>query len=96
MSPLISVGLTGAALRVGALDVAALIMVGFDGILRTQSLLLLRVGHVKSLRGQAVPKLVRTKTTMRNGGVELVVIAAHERSACSKKLANTDRQRSSS
>ena len=64
-----------------------MIMVGFDGILRTQSLLLLRVGHVKFLKGQAVLKLVRTKTTMRNGGVQLWSFAAHERSACFKKLA---------
>ena len=74
MSPLICLGLAGAALHIGALDVAALLLVGFDGLLRTQSLLLLRVGHVTFLHGKAVLKLVRTKTTMRNGGVELVVI----------------------
>ena len=74
MSPLICLGLAGAAYNLGAIDVSALFLVGFDGILRTQSLLLLRVGHVQFLRSQAVVKLVRTKTTMRNGGVELSVI----------------------
>ena len=74
MSPLMCCGLAGAAFECGAIDMAALILIGFDGILRTQSLLLLRVGHVKFLKGKAVAKLVRTKTTMRRGGLELCVI----------------------
>ena len=74
MSPDICLGLAGAAVEAGAIDVGALLLTGFDGIMRTQSLLLLRVGHISFLKDKAIIRLIRTKTTMRTGGLELVVI----------------------
>ena len=74
MSPLICLGFAGAAALAGRLDAAAILLCGFDGMLRTQSLFLLRRGHVEFVGSRAVIKLARTKTTEKRGGVELIVI----------------------
>eukprot|EP00974_Lingulodinium_polyedra_P034691 3334525-Lingulodinium_polyedra.AAC.1 len=53
---------------------AALILVGFDGMLRSQSIFGLQRQHIAFLKNKAVVKLADTKTTARRGGAELIVI----------------------
>ena len=76
MTPLICLGLAGAAAQLERPDVAALLLVGFDGMMRSQSIFSLRRRHVSFYRDRAVVQMEATKTTARRGGVELIVIQA--------------------
>ena len=76
MTPLIALGFAGACLALGRADAAALILVGFDGMLRSQSIFGLRRSHISFYQNRAVVRLVATKTTARRGGSELIVIQA--------------------
>ena len=55
-------------------DVAALVLSGYDIILRSQEMFLMRVAHVRFLHAQrkVVVKLPRTKTSRRKNAVEFV------------------------
>lgn len=63
LSPRMTLGMAGGALRSGWPDVAALIMLGFTCFLRTGELLSLTVGSLEFLRNRLVVRLGRTKTS---------------------------------
>ena len=74
LSPKIVLGLAGLAVAVGLIDVGALLLSGFDAILRSQDLFSLRVRDVQILENGAFLRLSSTKTSARHGGKEIVSI----------------------
>jgi len=74
ISPLILLGMAGLAARLGLQDVAAGLLVCFDGMLRSGELYNLTVGDVTFYHQHAVLRLGLTKSGKRTGKEEMVVI----------------------
>lgn len=74
ISPLIVLGLAGAAIRCDLLGVAAGLLVGFDGMLRSGEIFKLRAGHCKILKAKAIIRIPTSKSGARKGATEMVVI----------------------
>jgi len=73
-SPIIVLGLAGAAYSVGAVDVAALLLVGFDVFLRTGEIFALTPLAVSFRKNKAIIKLGETKTSHRKVADEVVIV----------------------
>ena len=74
ISPLLVLGFAGAALALGYMSEAALLLVGFDTMLRSGEMYSLRVKDVQFLRNRAVLNLGQSKTGKRTGHSEMVVV----------------------
>ena len=73
-TPLIVLGLCGAVVQAGLIDVACLLYVGFLGFLRTGELFSLTKDRIQVKRAQIVISLPETKTSRRSGIGESVCI----------------------
>ena len=82
-------GVAGAALSIGLLPVAALLLAGFEGVLRSAEIFSLTRGDVYFARGRAVLRLRSTKMGVRRGELEMVVLKSRlavsaMRAACAR------------
>ena len=77
MSPLVVLGMAGLAAGLGLSEVAAGLLVCFDGILRSGELYQLRVSDVTFYTGKAALRLGLTKAGKRSGQEEMVVINSY-------------------
>ena len=75
-TPLMVLGLAGAALHTDAMDMAAILLVGFDCFLRTGELFSLKCAFITLYTNKAVIKLIDTKTSSRKGTSEQVVVTS--------------------
>ena len=73
-TPLIVLGLAGAALSLGAYDLCAILLVGFDTFMRTGELFSLLCGLVSLYEAEAVIRLIDTKTSKRKCVDECAVV----------------------
>ena len=74
-TPLILAGLAWCAYEAGWPDLGALLLVGFEGLLRPGELFSLRRRDVRFVGGKAVLSLRNTKTGQRHGRMEVVILA---------------------
>ena len=74
LSPLVLLGMAGLAARLRLRDVAAGLLICFDGMLRSGELYNLTVGDITFYRRHAVLRLGLTKSGKRTGREEMVVI----------------------
>ena len=74
LSPLVLLGMAGLAARLRLQDVAAGLLICFDGMLRSGELYNLTVGDITFYRRHAVLRLGLTKSGKRTGREEMVVI----------------------
>ena len=84
-TPLITLGLAGACVSIGAIDLAALLLVGFDGFLRTGELFALTPLVVSFHKNKAILKLSETKTSHRKLADEMVVVESQHAVSLLKK-----------
>ena len=75
-TPLMALGLAGLCVASNMVPVAALILVGFDGFLRSGELFAMKVGDISFRKGMAVIKLALTKSGKRRGLMEVIVITS--------------------
>ena len=75
-SPSIVLGLAGLCFEVGMISMAALLLVGFDGFLRSGELFSMKVGDISFRRKMAIIKLAVTKGGQRRGLMEVIVITS--------------------
>jgi hypothetical protein len=73
-SPLMVLGLAGAAVSLQLFDMAAIFLVGFDRFMRTGELFSMGIASISFLRGKAVIRLIDTKTSKRKASDECVVV----------------------
>ena len=69
-------GIDPRRLRAGAVDLAALLLVGFDGFLRSGELFSLCVGDIHFDLEKAIIKIPASKTGVRRGVTEMIVLKA--------------------
>ena len=74
MHPVLLLGMAGMLAYIGATDAVAVLLVGFDTMLRSGELYNLCVKDVSFARERAVLKLRDTKTSSRKSGDEVVVV----------------------
>jgi hypothetical protein len=72
-SPLLVMGFAGACVQAGLIDAAALLLVGFDTMMRSGELYSVRVKDVTFKQHKAIVRLPSTKTSARKGAAEVVV-----------------------
>ena len=72
--PLNVLALAGLAIDLQRLDLAALILIGFDGMLRTGELFNMRAFHIRFAKKKAFISLEYSKSGKRKGAEECVVI----------------------
>ena len=73
MHPLLIMGMASVTLQLGYLDIAALMLVGFECFLRSAEIYTLEVRDIHFYRDKAVLKLRDTKTSKRTGFDEMVL-----------------------
>ena len=74
MLPEILLGLAGAALDLGRLDVAVCLCMGFEGLLRPIEIYSLKFENIRICNGRAIVRIVKPKVGQRHGVEELAVI----------------------
>lgn len=75
-SPLLTLGVAGAFLAEGALDIAVLICVGFLAFLRTGEIFGLQKRHLEIVKNRVIITLESTKTSVRRGITEVVTFSS--------------------
>ena len=78
MQPLLLLGMAAHIGRKGFLDVAALMLTGFDAILRSGEIYKLRVGDILFSDNKAVLNLRDTKTSQVTGYMDMVICEPKE------------------
>ena len=74
MSPVVALGLAGLCVTSGMMDVAALLLIGFDAFLRTGELFNIRKQDVVLYDTKAMIRLKSSKTGLRQGHTEMVIV----------------------
>ena len=90
MHPVLLLGMAGMFAYIGCVDCGAVLLVGFDTMMRSGELYNLCVKDVSFAKNRAILKLRDTKTSSRKGGDEMVVVesamaVAWLRKACANK-----------
>jgi hypothetical protein len=73
-SPLMLLGFAGASVAVNNFELAAFFLVGFDTFARTGELFSILASHVTFARGKAIIRLENTKTAVRKGAAEILIV----------------------
>ena len=75
--PKMALALAGLAISLNRVDMAAMILIGFDAFLRTGEIFNLRKCHIRFDKGKVLISLEQSKTGKRHGHEESVIVESH-------------------
>ena len=73
-SPLLLLGFAGLCVALHNVEAAAFLLVGFDTFARSGELFAIQKAHVTFAKGKAIIRLPVTKTTVRKGAAEMLIV----------------------